>query len=182
MGGAPSGANEGLLDGVPNIGTQGTTGRRPAFLPPPDGVAEVKTEAFNMDAAAGGAGGGTIEMVTKGATNALHGALSEYNNDSALQATPFFVNAVGGAKAVNIKTQWAAAVGGPVWLPKLFNGKDKLFFFFAYEGATNNTPTPVGRAKRQRYQGAQKCVFAHTALSQPPLAMPAELLNPVGEP
>lgn len=112
MGGAPSGANEVLLDGVPNIGTQGTTGRRPAFLPPPDGVAEVKTEAFNMDAAAGGAGGGTVEMVTKGGTNALHGALSEYNNTSALQATPFFVNAVGGTKAVNITNQWAAAVGG----------------------------------------------------------------------
>jgi hypothetical protein len=53
MGGAPSGANEYLLDGVPNIGTQGTTARRPALLPPPDSVAEVKTEAFNMDAAAG---------------------------------------------------------------------------------------------------------------------------------
>ena len=142
MGGAASGANEVLLDGVPNIGTQGTTGRRPAFLPPPDGVAEVKTEAFNMDAAAGGAGGGTIEMVTKAGTNGLHGALSEYNNDSALQATPFFVNAVGGAKAVNITNQWAAALGGPVWIPKVFNGKNKLFWFFAYEGETNNTPTP----------------------------------------
>jgi hypothetical protein len=143
MGGAPSGANEVLLDGVPNIGTQGTTGRRPAFLPPPDGVAEVKTEAFNMDAAAGGAGGGTVEMVTKGGTNALHGALSEYNNTSALQATPFFVNAVGGTKAVNITNQWAATVGGPVWIPKVLHGKDRLFFFFAYEGETNNTPTPA---------------------------------------
>jgi len=44
MGGAAQGANEILLDGVPDIGTQGTTGRRPAFLPPPDSVAEVKTE------------------------------------------------------------------------------------------------------------------------------------------
>ncbi|HKE26636.1 MAG TPA: carboxypeptidase-like regulatory domain-containing protein [Bryobacteraceae bacterium] len=142
MGGAPSGANEYLLDGVPNIGTQGTTGRRPAFLPPPDGVAEVKTEAFNMDAAAGGVAGGTIEMVTKGGTNGLHGAISDYYNNSKLQATDFFVNANPGAtKAVTSSQQWALAVGGPVWIPKVFNGKNKLFWFFAYEGETSNGPT-----------------------------------------
>jgi hypothetical protein len=141
MGGAASGANSTMLDGVPNMGTQGTTGIRAAFLPPPDAVAEVKTEAFAMDAAVGGAGGGTVEMVTKGGTNALHGALSEYNNNSALQATPFFVNAVGGAKQVTILNQWAATVGGPIWIPKVFNGKNKIFFFFAYEGETNNGPT-----------------------------------------
>ncbi len=142
MGGAPSGANEYLLDGVPNIGTQGTTARRPAFLPPPDGVAEVKTEAFNMDAAAGGVGGGTIEMVTKGGTNGLHGALSDYYNNSKLQATDFFVNSNPGAtKSVTSSQQWAVTVGGPVVVPKLFNGRNKVFWFFAYEGETSNGPT-----------------------------------------
>jgi len=142
MGGAPSGANEYLMDGVPNIGTQGTTARRPAFLPPPDAVAEVKTEAFNMDAAAGGVAGGTIEMVTKGGTNGLHGALSDYYNNSKLQATDFFVNANPGAtKSVTSSQQWALAVGGPVLIPKLFNGKNKVFWFFAYEGETSNGPT-----------------------------------------
>jgi hypothetical protein len=143
MGGAPSGANEMLLDGVPNVGTQGTTGRRPAFLPPPDSVSEVKTEAFNMDAAAGGAGGGTTEMVTKGGTNTLHGALSEYNNDSALQATPFFTNAspTSGGKPLSETNQWAATVGGPIWIPKVINGKNRLFFFFAYEGEKSGGPT-----------------------------------------
>ncbi|HUA62985.1 MAG TPA: carboxypeptidase-like regulatory domain-containing protein [Verrucomicrobiae bacterium] len=144
MGGTPSGSNEYLLDGVPNIGTQGTTARRPAFLPPPDGVAEVKTEAFNMDAAAGGAAGGTIEMVTKGGTNGLHGAISDYYNNSALQATDFFVNANPGAsKAVTNSNQWALAVGGPLWIPHIFNGKNKIFWFFAYEGETSNGPTEV---------------------------------------
>jgi len=142
MGGAPSGANEYLLDGVPNIGTQGTSGRRPAFLPPPDGVAEVKTEAFNMDAAAGGVAGGTIDMVTKGGSNGLHGALSDYYNNSSLQATDFFVNSNPGAtKSVTSSQQWALAVGGPVWIPKVFNGKNKLFWFFAYEGITSKGPS-----------------------------------------
>jgi hypothetical protein len=143
MGGAAQGANEILLDGVPDIGTQGTTGRRPALLPPPDSVAEVKTESFNMDASAGGAGGGTVEMITKGGTNQLHGALSEYNNDSALQATAFFVNSIGGTKPKSETNQWAAVVGGPVVLPKIYNGKNRLFFFFAYEGIHSGGPTAV---------------------------------------
>ncbi|HWB82903.1 MAG TPA: carboxypeptidase regulatory-like domain-containing protein [Bryobacteraceae bacterium] len=142
MGGAPSGSNEMLLDGVPNVGTQGTTSRRPAFLPPPDSVAEVKTEAFSMDAASGGAGGGTVEMVTKGGTNGLHGALSIYNNSSALQATDFFVKRVGGDKPESKTNQWAVTVGGPVWIPKVINGKNRLFFFFSYEGEHSGGPTP----------------------------------------
>ena len=143
MGGAAQGANEILLDGVPDTGTQGTTGRRPGLLPPPDSVAEVKTEAFNMDAAAGGAGGGTVEMTTKSGTNQLHGALSEYNNDSALQATAFFVNSIGGTKPLSETNQWAAAVGGPVFIPKVYDGKNRLFFFFAYEGIRSGGPTAV---------------------------------------
>jgi hypothetical protein len=143
MGGAAQGANEILLDGVPDIGTQGTTGRRPAFLPPPDSVAEVKTEIFNMDAASGGAGGGSTEMITKGGTNQLHGALSEYSNNSALQATAFFVNSIGGTKPKSEANQWAGVVGGPIWIPKVFNGKNRLFFLFAYEGIHSGGPTAL---------------------------------------
>jgi hypothetical protein len=143
MGGAAQGANEILLDGVPDIGTTGTTGRRPAFLPPPDSVAEVKVEAFSTDASSGGAGGGTAEMITKGGTNQLHGALSEYNNDSVLQATAFFVNEVGGTKPLSETNQWAAVVGGPVWIPKVYNGKNRVFFLFAYEGIRSGGPTAV---------------------------------------
>jgi hypothetical protein len=141
MGGAAQGANEILLDGVPDIGTAGTTGRRPALLPPPDSVSEVKTEAFAMDAASGGAGGGTSEMVTKGGTNELHGALSEYNNNPKLQATEFFVNATGATKSQSRTNQWSAVVGGPVLIPKVLNGRNRLFFFFAYEGIHSNAPT-----------------------------------------
>jgi hypothetical protein len=143
MGGAAQGANEILLDGVPDIGTQGTTGRRPAFLPPPDSVSEVRTEAFNMDAAFGGAGGGSVEMTSRAGGNGLHGALSEYNNNSALQATAFFVNAAGGTKPAAKANQWAGVVGGPIWIPKVVNGKNKAFFFFAYEGIQSNSPTAI---------------------------------------
>jgi hypothetical protein len=143
MGGAKGGANEALMDGVPNTGTLGTSGRRAAFSPPQDAVSEVKVEAFNVDAAYGGAGGGTVNIVTKGGTNELHGALSEFNQTSALAATPFFTNAGGGKKTVSRQNQWSAVIGGPVYVPKLYNGRNKLFFFFAYEGQRNSEPAPT---------------------------------------
>lgn len=142
MGGAASGANEALLDGVPNIGTQGTTGRRAAFSPPVEGVSEVKVEVFNADASYGGAGGGTVEIITKGGTNQLHGSASEFNQVSNLTATPFFTNAAGGQKTVFRQNTWGLTAGGPIWVPKVFDGRNKVFWFFTYEGHKNSEPQP----------------------------------------
>src|SRR5258708_5596600 len=121
MGGGVSGANEVLKDGVPNIGTLGTSGRRAAYSPPVDAVAEVKVEVFNTDAAYGGAGGGTVEIVTKGGTNRLHGSLSEFNQNPKLTATPFFTNSAGKTKTDFRQNQWGITAGGPLWIPKVFN-------------------------------------------------------------
>src|SRR4029078_10275085 len=104
MGGAAAGANEVLLDGVPNIRTlrNATTqnDRRASFSPPVDAVSEVKVDVLNVDAAYGGSGGGTIQVITKGGSNQVHGVLSEFNQTSNLTATPFFTNAAGGKKTV----------------------------------------------------------------------------------
>ncbi len=142
MGGAASGANAALLDGVSNMGTTGTTAARVAFSPPVDAVEDVKVEAFNVDAAYGGYGGGTIQITTKSGTNQLHGSASEFNQVSALAATPFFTNASGAEKPPYRQNLWGFTVGGPIILPKVYNGKDKLFFFFAYEGFRDSTPSP----------------------------------------
>ncbi len=143
MGGGVSGANEVLLDGVPNIGTLGTTGRRAAFSPSADSVSEVKVEVFNVDAAYGGAGGGTVEVVTKGGTNRIHGSASEFNQVSRLAATPFFTNQAGSTKTVSRQNTWGVTAGGPLYIPKVFNGRDKLFWFFSYEGHKNSEPAPT---------------------------------------
>ncbi len=147
MGGAAAGANEVLLDGVPNLGTLGNAttqnDRRAAFSPPVDAVAEVRVDVLNVDAAYGGSGGGTVQLITKGGTNGLHGSLSEFNQTSNLTATPFFTNAAGGKKTNFRQNQWGVTAGGPVILPKIFNGKDKLFWFFTYEGHKNSEPAPT---------------------------------------
>jgi hypothetical protein len=147
MGGAVAGANEVLLDGVPNLGTLGNAttqnDRRAAFSPPVDAVIEVKVDVLNVDAAYGGTGGGTVQVITKGGGNGLHGALSEFNQTSNLTATPFFTNAAGGHKTNFRQNQWGVTIGGPVILPKIYNGKDKLFWFFTYEGHQNSEPAPT---------------------------------------
>ncbi len=147
MGGAATGANGAMLDGVPNVGTIGTTSTRVSFSPPIDSVSDVKVEAFNVDASYGGFGGGTVEITTKGGTNQLHGTASEFNQVSALAGTPFFINANAQAghaqKPPYRQNLWGGTVGGPVWIPKVYNGKDKLFFFFAYEGFKDAYATPT---------------------------------------
>jgi len=143
MGGAGNGNNEVLTNGVPITGTVGITGRRAGFSPPVDGVAEVKVDVLNVDASFGGAGGGTVQIITKGGTNNLHGAASEFNERRSLNATPFFTNAAGGQKTDFKQNQWGTSVGGPLWIPKVYDGRNKVFWFFNYEGHKNSEPLPT---------------------------------------
>jgi hypothetical protein len=139
MGGGQAQSNELLLDGAPDM----TRNRRVAYNPPVDSVAEVKVEAFQPDAAYGNTSGGTVNVVMKGGTNEFHGSLYEFNQVSALKATPFFTNAASQRKPVTRFNQYGGSIGGPIWIPKLYNGKDKLFFFFTYEGIKQSEPEPT---------------------------------------
>ena len=132
-GGTASGSSAALIDGVPNIGTPGTAKTLVSYSPPVDAVEEVKVESFNVDASVGGMGGGTVQIISKSGGNQFHGALSEFNQISNLAATPYFTNASGSKKTPFGDNQFGLAVGGPVWIPKVYNGRNKLFFFFAYE-------------------------------------------------
>ena len=139
MGGAPGGQNELLLDGQPDM----TRNRRVAYNPPVDAVSEVKVEAFQPDAAFGNTGGGTVNVVMKGGTNDFHGTLYEFNQVSRLAATPFFTNAAGLRKPVTRFNQYGVTAGGPVWIPKLFNGRNRVFWFYGFEGIRNSSPEPI---------------------------------------
>jgi len=139
VGGAPSYNSELLLDGAPDAAAN----NRVAYNPPVDAVAEVKVESFQADAAYGHTGGGTVNVVLRGGTNAFHGAAYNFNQVSKLAATPFFTNRAGLKNPVTRYNQWGANAGGPVLVPKLFNGRNKLFFYFAYEGIKDSTPEPL---------------------------------------
>ena len=130
--------NEFLMDGAPNANT--ATGGASAYSPPEDAVTEVAANAFQSDAAYGHAGGGMVDLIIKGGTNGLHGSASEFNQTSALDANSFFANKAGTARPAYHYNQYGVTVGGPVWIPKVFNGKNRVFWFFGYEGIKDSDP------------------------------------------
>lgn len=139
MGGAPSQSNELLLDGSPDT----TNNNRVAYNPPVDAVQELKVEVFSTDAAYGHTGGGTVNTVLKSGTNTLHGTLYEFNQTSALDANPWSLNAARQTQPANRYNQYGANAGAPLYIPKVFNGKNKVFWFFAYEGISDSFPEPT---------------------------------------
>lgn len=136
MGGTPSNSNELLLDGAPDT----TRNNRVAYNPPVDAVDEVKVETFQVDAAYGHTGGGTVNVVLKGGGNDLHGTAYEFNQVSSLAANQFFNNATGQPKPSTRFNQYGATLSGPIWFPKLFNGRNKLFFYFGFEKISDALP------------------------------------------
>lgn len=141
LGGGASKKNEILIDGAPDGGADGTL----AFSPPMDAMQEVKVETFQADAAYGHTSGGTINHVTRSGTNEYHGSLYEFLQVSALNDTPYFNKHVLGTpkrKSVTRFNQWGGTIGMPLSIPHVWDARDKAFLFFAYEGISDNTPSP----------------------------------------
>jgi len=136
IGGAPSSRNEVLLNGAPNAGQT----NQMAYSPIQDATTEVRINLFDMDAAYGHTMGGTVNVITKSGTNDLHGASWIYNQTSAVDANEFFVNAAGKPRPPYHQNQYGAVVDGPVWIPKVFNGRNKVFWLFGYEGMRDSDP------------------------------------------
>ncbi len=136
IGGAPAQTNEILLDGAPDV----TSNDRVSYNPPVDVVQQVKVEIFQADAAAGHTGGGTVNQITKSGTNSAHGTLYEFNQTSALESRNFFLARSGQKLPVGRFNQYGGTFGGPVFFPRLFDGRNKLFFFFAFEGIKDSYP------------------------------------------
>ena len=105
--------------------------------PPVETIAEVKIMANGYAAEYGGSNGGVIVATTKSGTNNVHGSLFEYVRNEKFDAANFFAPIVDGkkTKAPLRYNVYGGTIGGPVRIPKLYNGKDKTFFFFAYEGS-----------------------------------------------
>jgi hypothetical protein len=137
IGGTPTQTSEMLLDGSPNA----TWDNRSAYTPPIDAVQEVRVKVFDTDTAFGHTGGGTINMVMKTGTNSLHGTAYEFNQPTQLTANNFFNNRNGLGNPPTHFNQYGLTAGGPVVLPKIYNGKNKLFWFFSWENDTNSLPT-----------------------------------------
>ncbi len=102
------------------------------FFPGVDVIQEFKVQTSAAPAAYGG-GLGVINVNFKSGTNALHGVAFEFLRNSALDAKNFFDSPVKPIPPFRLN-QFGFQVGGPVYIPKVFNGKDRLFFSADYEG------------------------------------------------
>jgi outer membrane receptor protein involved in Fe transport len=113
--------------------------------PNPDAIAEFRVLESDYGAEYGRNAGGIVSVVTKSGTNQLHGTLYDYLRNEDLDANLFFNNEQGQARPILKRNQFGGTVGGPIIIPKVLNGKDKLFFFFAYEGQRQSQLSQAGK-------------------------------------
>jgi Carboxypeptidase regulatory-like domain len=131
--------NDVTLDGVTTMNALYMTTN---FRPDPAAVQELNVVTGTYGAQYGNYLGVHINMVTKSGTNQLHGSASEYLGNTVLNANTFNFSAAPIAKNPYHFNQFNAEVGGPVIIPGVYNGKDKTFFMFDYQGLRfNETPT-----------------------------------------
>ena len=95
----------------------------------------VDTNGFKAEY--GHAGGGNMTFVSKSGGNQFHGSAYEFLRNNDFDANNFFNNRSGIPNSIYKQNDFGATVGGPVWIPKVYRGKDKTFFFFSYEGFRN---------------------------------------------
>ena len=126
-----------LLDGVSIKEYQHGTNM---FSPSVDAIQEFNQSTSNYGSAFGAEAGAQVSLVTKSGTNQFHGALYDFLRNNVLDARNYF--ALTHDAPPYRRNQFGGNVGGPVIVPKLFNGKDKLFFFFGYEGFRDSRLTP----------------------------------------
>lgn len=196
--GSRTGQNEFTLDGAPN--TTGTTGNV-AYIPPAGVVEEFKIQTATFDAANGFASGAVVNVSLKSGTNNLHGQFYEFFQNPVLNANSFFNNLSGQPRANIRQHRFGANANGPLVLPKLYDGHNKTFWMYGYEGikdtfprqtVTDNVPTAAQRkgdfsqllALGSQYQIHDPATIAPAAngrFSRQPLSgnlIPASRLSP----
>src|SRR5215472_8859661 len=106
------------------------------YVPPAESIQAVNIVTNSFDAEQGLAGGAAINLTIKTGTNGFHGVGWGYDTNSAFQSRRFFQPINQPQIPKNILAQFGYALSGPVYLPKIFNGKNKLFFFTDLERTT----------------------------------------------
>jgi hypothetical protein len=139
------GQNNFQMDGVAidNIANRGSAGDFGIYagigIPNPDAIEEFKVQTSTYDASYGRNPGANVNVVTKSGTNAFHGSAFEFTRDSILNSSDYFYNLTPDQphQALN-QQQFGGSIGGPI-------KKDKLFFFFSYQGTrSKNGVTALG--------------------------------------
>ena len=192
--------NEYLLDGAPNTAP---AQNQPIVHANPDMVQEFKVETNAYSAEYGRAAGGVYNVVTKGGTNEVHGTVYEFFRDTSLNANDWFANRGGQERAPFRFNQFGGTIGGPVFIPKFYDGRNKTFFFESVElvrfsqgvSFTGTMPTDLQKSgdfsETRNAAGAMTVVYDPDSLAaipgggfrRTPFAgnrIPQARLNPIG--
>jgi hypothetical protein len=165
LGGASSAMVNFSVDGISTANVRQNGALQDAY-PSEEGISAMRVTSFNNSAEFSQVG--DVTFTTKSGTSQLHGSLFEYLQNDALDADPYGFN----GKAPKHFNTFGGSLGGPLTIPHLFNGKDKTFFFFDYEG--NRRSTAVAQQFLVPTQAERNGVL--TALGGP--VIPAASINP----
>jgi len=132
--GGRNATSEVSIDGVSNVGPENNSSiLNLIYTPSVDSVQEFSVQTNTVSAEFGRTGGGVINVITKSGTNGLHLTTYEFLRNSYLDANNFFSNRAGIKRGAFQRNQFGGNIGGPVLLPKLYDGRNRTFFFFAME-------------------------------------------------
>ncbi len=145
-----------LIDGVTtSVHEQGGGATDQKYQPSVEVVQEFKVQTNSFSAEYGFTGGTVVNMITRSGTNGLHGTAFEFLRNSMLNANTFFSNRAGSQLVKWRRNQFGGAVGGPVVLPKLYDGRNRTFFYVHMESArqTGFEETTLTVPSAQQKQG-----------------------------
>jgi len=140
--GVRNSASEVMLDGGALSGVEQNGGiTEVKFNATVDVIEEIKVQTNYFSAEFGNSGGTIVNMVSKSGTNQLHGVGYYFRKDNALNANSWFSNASGGTLVDSTVNNYGGTAGGPVLIPKIYNGKNRTFFFMDYDRSKSLSAT-----------------------------------------
>jgi len=187
--GGPVRGNNYLLDGIPITDAN----NRAIIIPAIEAVQEVKIQSNTYDAEMARTGGGMFNTLMKSGTNEFHGSVYGHVRRTDWDANNFFSNEAGLPIADQPNTTWGASFGGKVWIPHVYDGKNKTFFYFGVEhyddrssdSANFNLPTLAERTGN--FSGVLNSTGGPQVIYNPSNGqafanniIPTSMLNPVG--
>src|SRR5437660_1921214 len=133
--------NNYMLDGIDNNSdtVDFLNGTNFVVLPPVDAVQELKLQTADFSAEYGRSGAAVLNATIKSGTNSFHGDVWEFFRNDKLDARDFFER---GQKGELRQNQYGFTIGGPVLIPHVFDGRNKIFFFGDYEGLKRRQGVP----------------------------------------
>ncbi|MGH9521469.1 MAG: TonB-dependent receptor domain-containing protein [Terriglobales bacterium] len=169
--GTQGGANEWILDGVPDSVPLSTGSV--VVVPTQDDIEEMKVDTTMLDASFGHSTGGAVTIVTKSGTNSLHGTAYGIGRWKGLNANTWQNDRTGTPKSDVNYHQWGYFVGGPLYIPHVYNGKGKTFWSTSFE--TDDDLRDLSETTRVPTLAESRGDFSHTLSAS---GAPLKLYNP----